>query len=236
MAFSSNDRYTSEAYSKNNPTWDDKDTHWKAGIIHKLLQSNAVSPQSIVEVGCGAGGILAELAKMNPAIKQLKGYDISPGAIELANKKMNDRISFFNADFANGNDAGGDVLLVIDVIEHIDDYYGFLNKLRARSKYVVFHIPLDLSCRNILKPQTIHVQRENVGHLHYFTKEIAEWALKDTGYEIIDWVYTKPIIDIKPAKSLKTNLKKILRKTSYAINKDWSAKMWGGYSMMILVK
>ncbi len=236
MTFSSNDRYIGDVYFKNKPTWDDEDTHWKAEIINDLLQSNAVCPQTIVEVGCGAGGILAELSKINPAITQLKGYDISPYAIALANKKKNDKISFFNSDFVNGKDEGGDVLLVVDVMEHIDDYYGFLNKLKARSKYAVFHIPLDLSCRNILKPHTILIQRETVGHLHYFTKEIAEWALKDIGFEIIDWVYTKPLIDIEPAKSFKTNLKKILRKISFAVNKDWSAKLWGGYSMMILVK
>ena len=236
MAFSSNDRYTSDDYFKNNPTWDDEDARWKSGIIHELLKSNAVSPQTVVEVGCGAGGILSELSKLNPAIKQLKGYDISPYAIALANQKKNDKISYYNSDFINGNDAGGDVLLVVDVIEHIDDYYGFLNKLKARSQYVVIHIPLDLSCRNILKPNTILVQRETVGHLHYFTKEIVEWALKDTGFTIIDWVYTKPLIDLEPAKSLKTNLKKILRKISFAVNKDLSAKIWGGYSMMILIK
>ena len=236
MAITSNEMYTSDDYLKNNPTWDDESTPWKAGIIHGLLQMNGVKPKTIVEVGCGAGGILRELAIIDATIQKLTGYDISPSAISLANQKQNERVRYYHSDFINGNETGGDVLLVIDVIEHIDDYYGFLNKLKHRSTHIVFHIPLDLSCRNILKPHTLLLQRNLVGHLHYFTKEMVEWALKDTGFTVVDWVYTKPEIDTKKASSLKDRTKKLLRAISFAINKDWSAKMWGGYSMMILAK
>jgi len=236
MALSSNEMYTSNAYLKNNPTWDDEGTSWKAGIIHGLLQMNEITPQTIVEVGCGAGGILRELANIDPSIQSLKGYDISSSAISLASNKRKERVDYYHSDFINSNDSGGDVLLVIDVIEHIDDYYGFLNKLKNRSTHVVFHIPLDLSCRNILKPHTLLLQRNLVGHIHYFTKEIVEWALKDTGFTIVDWMYTKPAIDNDRASSIKSAIKKTLRKISFAINKDWNVKVWGGYSMMILAK
>lgn len=236
MAFSSNDIYTGDVYIKNKPTWDDEGTGWKAGIIHGLLQLNGINPKTIVEVGCGAGGILKELSELEPSFVELNGYDISSHAIALAKEKGSEKIHFFNSDFVNSDAPGGDVLLLIDVIEHIDDYYGFLNKIRAKSKYTVFHIPLDLSCRNILKPHTIYLQRQLVGHIHYFTKETAEWALKDTGFEIVDWVYTKPLIDLEPATSLKAGIKKILRNISFAVNKNLSAKLWGGYSMMILSK
>ena len=80
------------------------------------------------------------------------------------------------------------------------------------------------------------LQRQSVGHLHYFSKEMVEWMLKDTGYEIADWFYTKAEIDLEKPKSLKSFLKKYLRRFSYAINKDLSAHLWGGYSMMIYAK
>ena len=221
---------------KNNPTWNDEGTAWKAGIIKGLLDRNGIKPKKIVEVGCGAGGILRELAAADASIQNLTGYDISSSAISLATHKHEERVRYYHSDFINSKDSGGDVLLVIDVIEHIDDYYGFLNKLKNRSTHIVFHVPLDLSCRNILKPHTMLLQRNLVGHLHYFSKEMVEWALKDTGFTIIDWVYTKPEIDTKKPSSIKTGLKKVLRTLSFAINKNWSAKMWGGYSMMILAK
>lgn len=236
MAFSSDHIYTTGTYLSNKPTWDDEGAPAKAEIINRILNANQIHPATVVEVGCGAGGILKTLSRLNTGIRELRGYDISPDAITLADKKKDSRLTFFNSDFANSAEPGGDVLLLIDVVEHIDDYYGFLGKMQGRSKYVVFHIPLDLSARNILKPHTMLLQRELVGHLHFFTKEIVEWALKDTGFTVIDWVYTKPVIDIEPAKSLKAFVKKTLRNISFALNKDLSAKLWGGYSMMILAK
>jgi SAM-dependent methyltransferase len=233
---SSDDIYVSGEYFKNNPDWDIADARWKADVIFGLLQKNAVKPKQVIEVGCGAGENLVELLKKDSSIEKLHGYDISPQAIELAAKKTSDKISFFNADITVKENVHADLMLVIDVVEHVDDYYGFLRKLQAKSDWFVFHIPLDLSCRTVVKPHVLLQQRQSVGHIHYFTKEMVEWALQDTGYEIIDWVYTKPVVDVETAGSLKRLVKKVLRNISFAINKDWSAKKWGGYSMMILAK
>jgi SAM-dependent methyltransferase len=236
MKDSSNDLYTGGAYLKNNPTWDAGDSAWKARFIYELLQKNNISVAEVTEVGCGAGGILTELSKKDNRIKSLSGYDISQQAIELARKNTTDKINFFNEDITQKEGFHTELMLVIDVVEHVDVFYGFLRKLRSMSYHFVFHIPLDLSCRTIMKPHVLLQQRQSVGHIHYYTKEIAVWALKDTGYEIIDWVYTKPVVDVQPANSLKHSVKRILRNISFAINKDWSVKKWGGYSIMVLAK
>ena len=236
MKDSSNDLYTGGAYLKNNPTWDAGDSAWKAMCIYDLLLKNNISVAEVTEVGCGAGGILTELSKKDSGIKRLAGYDISPQAIELARKNATDKINFFNEDITQKKDFHTELMLVIDVVEHVDDFYGFLRKIKAKSEYFVFHIPLDLSCRTIMKPHVLEQQRQSVGHIHYYTKEMAAWALKDTGYEIIDWVYTKPVVDVQPAGSLKRRVKKILRNISFALSKDWSVKKWGGYSIMVLAK
>lgn len=234
MEFNSNNFYTGGQYYKNNPDWDDRYTGWKAGIIHTLLKKNNVHPKTIVEVGCGAGGILKHLSALDKDIIDLKGYDISPDAIALASVNKTNNISFYNEDYASCSYEGADVLLCIDVIEHVDNIYGFLSMLSSKASYTVFHIPLDISCRTILKPHVIFQQRDTVGHIHYFTKEIAEWALKDCGYKIIDWVYTKPPVDWEPADSPKRAIKKMLRNLSFSLHKNISAKFWGGYSIMVL--
>ena len=236
MKVSSNDLYTGGAYFKNNPTWDIEDSTWKAAVIFNLLQKNNIAVTQVIEIGCGAGGNLVELSKLDNNIKSLIGYDISVEAIELARKNTSDKINFFNEDILQKEPVHTELMLVIDVVEHVDDFYGFLRKMRPKSDCFVFHIPLDLSCRTLMKPHVLLQQRQAVGHIHYYTKEMVEWALKDTGYEIIDWVYTKPVVDVQPADSVKRGLKKILRNISFAVNKDWSVKKWGGYSIMILAK
>jgi SAM-dependent methyltransferase len=236
MKVSSNDLYINGEYFKNNPDWDMADAKWKTDVFFNLLQKNNIAVSEVIEVGCGAGANLAELAKRDEGIKKLTGYDISPQAIELAGKNASGKISFVNEDLTANENIQTELMLVIDVVEHVDDYYGFLRKLKTRSKYFIFHIPLDLSCRTVMKPHVILQQRQAVGHIHYYTKEMVEWALRDTGYEIIDWVYTKPVVDVNPADSVKRFIKKILRNISFAINKEWSVKKWGGYSIMVLAK
>ncbi len=236
MKVSSNDIYINGEYFKNNPEWDVQDAPWKVAIIYELLQKNKIQPAEVIEVGCGAGANLVELAKADSNIKKLSGYDISPQAIELALKNSTERVGYFNKDLLAQSEVSADLLLVIDVIEHVDDYYGFLRKLKSKARYFIFHIPLDISGRTILKPHVMQQQRQSVGHIHYFTKEMVEWALQDTGYTIIDWAYTKPVVDIEPAGSFKRWVKKTLRNFSFAINKNWSVKKWGGYSVMILAK
>jgi len=233
---SSNDIYVNGQYFSNNPDWDVADAHWKTAIIYGLLKKNEVSPKEVIEVGCGAGENLVELLKRDSNIEKLFGYDISPQAINLAQKKASTKISFFKEDITAKENVKTDLMLVIDVVEHVDDYYGFLRKLKTKSNWFVFHIPLDLCCRTVLKPHVLLQQRQSVGHIHYYTKEMVEWALQDTGYKIIDWVYTKPVIDLASAGSVKRFVKKTLRNISFAFNKNWSAKKWGGYSMMILAR
>jgi SAM-dependent methyltransferase len=226
--------YTGGQYYQKNPGWDDDYTEWKAGIIHGLLKKNHVHPKTVVEVGCGAGGVLEHLSILDKDIQQLKGFDISPDAIALAMKKTRGKLSFFNEDFTATPHEPSDLLLCIDVLEHVDDMYGFLAKIKPAARNAVFHIPLDVSCRTILKPHVMLQQRQAVGHIHYFSKEMAEWALNDCGFKILDWIYTKPAVDWERSTSIKRTIKKTLRNFSYAINKDLSAKLWGGYSIMIL--
>jgi len=236
MKVSSNDMYVNGEYFSNNPDWDIADAQWKTDVIIELIKRNKLSPKEVVEVGCGAGENLVELLKKAIRVEKMTGYDISPQAINLASKKATDRISFFNEDITGKENIHTDLMLVIDVVEHVDDYYSFLRKLKTKSDWFVFHIPLDLSCRTVMKPHVLLQQRQSVGHIHYYTKEMVEWALQDTGYEIVDWVYTKPVVDVQSTGSVKRLVKKILRNISFAISKDWSAKKWGGYSMMILAK
>ena len=236
MKNSSNDIYINGEYFQNNPSWDAADAKWKVDIIYNLLQKNNIAETAVIEVGCGAGANLVELANKDNNFKRLTGYDISPQAIELAKINSSEKITYYNEDLTANENITTGLMLVIDVVEHVDDFYGFLRKLKNKSTYFVFHIPLDLSCRTIMKPHVLLQQRQSVGHIHYYTKEMLLWALKDTGYEIVDWVYTKPIVDIDPADSFKRRIKKGLRNFSFAVNKDWSVKKWGGYSMMILAK
>ncbi len=236
MKVTSNEFYIQGEYLRHNSGWNIEDAVWKANTVYKLLERNNIAVDNVVDVGCGVGGILEELAKKDVRIKNFTGFDIAPDAIRIANERSTGRVHFINDDFTAENYAKADLLLLIDVIEHVDDFYGFLRKVKLKSEYFVFHIPLDLCCRSLLKPHILLQQRNASGHIHYFSKEMVLWFLSDLGFTLLDFIYTKPDLDVKPPKTFKSFTKKYLRKVSFFLNKELSIKLWGGYSMMVLLK
>ena len=123
---------------------------------------------------------------------------------------------------------------MMDVFEHVDDYLGFLRLCKNKAKNVIFHIPLDLSVQGILRNIPM-VNRNSVGHLHYFMKETAIATLVDTGYEIVDSFYTAGMLEL-PRKTLKAKLAFLPRKLMYNVNEDLAAKVFGGFSLLVLAK
>lgn len=95
--------YTSGKYLEVTRTWHEEDSSWKAAHIWKMLVTNHIQPQRIVEIGCGVGGILKELSKMNSfPDAQFKGYDISPQAIQLVICQKAKNIEFYCEDRLSG--------------------------------------------------------------------------------------------------------------------------------------
>ena len=125
--------------------------------------------------------------------------------------------------------------MIVDVIEHIEDYFNFLRKVKEKADYKIFHVPLDLSILNLFRVSPIIEKRKKVGHIHYFTKETVLETLRDTGYTIIDYFYTSGSIDL-PNQSWKSKLLKVPRKILFFLNKDFAVRVLGGYSLMILAK
>lgn len=227
--------YKDGTYFDNNPTWHEEDSPWKAEQIEKMLRENNISPSTICELGCGAGKILSCLANSYDNNVIFSGYEISPQAFEICKKKEAKNINFYLKDLFEERGALFDVIMAIDVFEHVDDYLGFLRKLRERGEYKIFHIPLDLSVQMVLRSSPILKRRASVGHIHYFTKETALATLKDTGYEVVDYCYTNSSLEL-PNRGWKANLLKLPRKLLFSIHHDIAVRILGGFSLLVLTK
>jgi len=226
--------YTDGTYLKNNHTWHQEDSPFKANWIIKIIQKNSLNLSTISEIGCGSGEILKKLSdKLDKSIK-FSGYEISPQAFAMCKQKENENLNFFLKDLLK-EDKFFDALLVIDVIEHIEDYFNFLRQVKTKAKYKIFHIPLDLSILNILRVNPIKLKRKEVGHIHFFTKEIILDSLRESGFKIIDYFYTNVSSGLLN-QSFKSKLLKFPRKFLYLINKDFTVRVLGGYSLMVLAE
>ena len=193
------DFYTSSDYTKKNPTYHEEDSPHKWRNFKRCLEFSSKnkkiklsSIKSVCEIGCGAGGILNQLQISNfiNGIKKIEGWDINPGAIDLAKQKY-PKITFINEDlFDTDNDY--DLMLCADVFEHIEDSYSFLKKLNKKSKYFLFNIPLELCLLTMLQGNNIIKKAyDSVGHIHFYSSSTANLMLELTGYEIIHQRFAK---------------------------------------------
>jgi Methyltransferase domain len=228
-------RYFDDGYLSENPEWDRKDALWKANQVLLMLSKNQIKPLSLCEVGCGSGDILVNLLKSLTSTK-MTGFDISPQVERFWEEhKGISEIEFYLGDFHKINNSKYDLLLMLDVIEHLSDPFVFLENSRACANYFIFHIPLDLSASSVARGTPLIQSRNKVGHLHYYTKDLALATIQETGYKILDWCYTGAYSN-SPTRSFKTQLAFFPRQFLYSLNKDFGVRLLGGETLVVLAK
>ncbi|MFN3196816.1 MAG: class I SAM-dependent methyltransferase [Bradymonadia bacterium] len=235
------DRYDSGQYHLDNPDWHASHAPWKADHIEMMIRHHGLHDQisTLAEIGCGSGEILVELHRRLPDHIDLTGYDISPQAHGICSPKAGPRLQFALGDALNGPLADEaprhDLVMMIDVFEHIEDYMAALRRLHHRGRMAIFHIPLDLSVQGLLRMKAIMQAREQVGHLHYFTRETALATLADTGWQVMDERYTCGSLSL-PAKHVRTRVARLPRALGSRVAPHLAARILGGFSLLVLAQ
>lgn len=227
--------YEDGTYEALHPTWHVQDSEWKAEQIAKLLERNSLSPHTICEIGCGAGEILRQLSNRMAENVSFVGWEVSQAAYELCRQRVTPGVTYHCGNPLESGSDYYDMMMAIDVVEHIEDYIGFLRRLRLTARYKVLHIPLDLSVYSILRNYPLQSRRGS-GHLHYFTKEIALAALEDCGYVVKDYFYTAGSNELKGNPGRIRALLKYPRVVGSKIHQGWTVRLLGGYALMVLAE
>lgn len=192
--------YESEKYLTENKTWHVEDSPWKATQIIKLINEHDTELEincinTVCEVGCGAGEILVQLSNLLPSHFTFFGYDISPQLQNMWKERQNERIKFICKDFLTSTEHY-DILMFIDIIEHIEDYFSFLRQIKNRGTYKIFNFPLEIFAAKALLGYKYIDTREKYGHIHYFNKDICLSLLQELDFDIVDNFYAPSAIDL----------------------------------------
>ena len=212
-------RYSDGACLGHNPDWGDAEATWKAAQVLGMMRRHQLEPRSICDLGCGTAGVLDELDRHLPGDIRLVGYE----RIELRGEDARACSDHF------------DLVLLLDVIEHVDDYMGFLRAVRTVGDRFILHIPLDMTVQAVLRMKPILGVRESWGHLHYFSAETALAVLSETGYRVVDHTYTRGGIEVAP-KRFRTRVAAAPRRLAHAISPRLAARVLGGFSLLVLAE
>ena len=227
-------RYLEEDYLLDNPEWDIKDSPWKAEKVHDILKENDITPQSFCDVGCGAGRVLTSLRSFYPEAKCV-GYDIAPDVQQFWNTSELREVELNLGNFTELNSQKYDVILLLDVLEHVADPHNFLTNIKPYCRYLVIHFPLDLSSISVMREAPLLEVRRKVGHIHFFTRGLALELLAECGLEVVDWKYTGASLSA-PNRKFKTRLFGFFRRIFYLFNKDIGVRLVGGETLIVLAK
>lgn len=227
--------YRDGTYLEANPEWHEGDSSWKAGHIRAMIARNDLAPDAVAEIGCGAGEILNILHNAYQGRVAMTGFEISPQAFAICRNKAKPNLEFVLADPLREGEHRFDIVLAIDVMEHVDDYIEFLRRLKRIGRHVILHIPLDLSAQRLVRIHALLAARKHLGHLHYFTKETALATLGYAGHEVVDWFYTASALDLSEP-SWRARLVNAPRAIFHRLAPDLTARLLGGFSIMVLTR
>lgn len=228
--------YGQGQYLKNNPNWDQEDVNWKLSKILPVLDQQIRKAKDkklrIAEVGCGSGLLLKKLASLYPKC-EFYGYDISPDVQKFWSHDQSNL--FFEVRTLEEITTTFDLILLIDVIEHVPDPISFLENLQDKTENILIHLPLDLSALTIVYESGIISQRRKVGHIHYYTQGIAKELLSESRWSPVKIFFTHAWKDF-PTKSLPSKLVNIGRRLFYFFNEQVTARVLGGNTLIILAE
>jgi ubiquinone/menaquinone biosynthesis C-methylase UbiE len=175
--------YYSGEYIRKNPTLDVEDTPWKLKkiipLLDKFISQTSLTKVKILDVGGGAGlflkGISDYLRTKNINVEQY-ALDLSAEMLQIQKENNADIKSVFvgSIEKTSFKDKEVDLVLMIDVLEHVPDTAAALKELSRISKYVIFKVPLEnnlyYNILNLIKLGRLRLDIfQKVGHLHFYT-------------------------------------------------------------------
>jgi len=140
-------------------------------LVTKLLRS--VPHATILDLGCGDGTLLAELAGQVDA--RVEGADVSEEALVHARTLLPD-VPLHQVDLDCGYSLGDfDVVILSEVLEHIEDDAGVLRELAPHARHVVISVPGG-------PPDKVD---EAYGHFRNYSGDHLFRLLEETGYDVV---------------------------------------------------
>ena len=154
----------------------------KADHVVKLLARAGLRPSTLVEIGCGDGALLAELAARGVA-PVLDGFELSPPAAEIARERgVARRVEVFDGVEVPAEDGAYDLAVVSHVLEHVPEPMSLLREAARVAPAVLIEVPLEdnRSARRDEKRE----EAARIGHIQFFDRAAIHSLVRVAGLTV----------------------------------------------------
>lgn len=200
------DIYNNNSYIENNPTIHSEDSDFKFSNILEFLDKLTIyeNKVKILDVGGGAGliGKMVMNYFLDKGVKvYLDSLDLSIEMLKIQ-KKNNPKINnLFNCSLDKCKEKNYDLVLMIDVIEHIPNKNLTATSLNKLTKNIIYNIPVEKNLFDIIRNvsllfQYYKKQTQLLGHVHFFSFQSAISFLK-THHQIVEKKFVPYCFHIK---------------------------------------
>ena len=173
------DIYNDNTYLENNPTIHSEDSEFKFNNIREFLVRIKTQDRKIkiLDVGGGAGIIgkmVMEFFLKRDINVTLDCLDLSAEMLKIQ-KKNNPKINkLLNYSLENCKEKDYDLVLMIDVIEHIHKKNLSAKALNKISKNIIYNIPIEINLFDLMRNISLLFryyknQTKVLGHVHFFS-------------------------------------------------------------------
>ena len=144
------------------------------------------APASVVEIGCGEGALLAELARAWPETR-FDGFELSAPAIEIARSRgipRAGRLAAFDGAHVPAEDGAYELAVLSHVLEHVPDPLPLLREAARVAGRVLVEVPLEDNVSG--RRPANRAESERIGHLHQFNRGMVHGLVAAAGLEIAE--------------------------------------------------
>ena len=165
--------------------WRELGARGKADHVEALVARASLPAGSLVEVGCGDGALLAELATRGLG-GSLAGYDISAAALELARGRAIPRVGtleVFDGVRLPLPDRAFDLGVLSHVLEHVEGPRRLLREVARVARAVIVEVPLERNASAVRPSRRADAQK--IGHVQTLDRAAVDAMVKDAGLLVV---------------------------------------------------
>lgn len=224
-------QYINGSYRKKHPDWHFKEAANKCIDLQpsfiSFLKYRQPKHIKVADIGAGAGGVLHETTTWLKSIdNELSiepiAFEISPAAVSIAKERFPDldmrKMAFEDCD------ENFDLVLFVDVLEHLENPWAMLRQARQKSKFMIVRQPL-LENFSTFRHSNYAYQRQHWGHITYFNYDSFLDMASACGWEALD-------TNLVPSWELSQNLqepKPLIPKLLTRANKRFASYWLSGF-------